>query len=254
MEKLYFFPLFYCIICEKELNYDKALEHLEKNKTSHEHNCIISEEIMNLQKDEMIYNLVILLEKRNDELTEEESEIDKILSNMNVFKIYLNQDLIKIKNNFLQIKKTLNKYLEENEKIKEQINIIKNKKEQGLKSKYKNLKDFELIYNQLINTYFSKDSIKQIKEDINNKKIGIQKLIISIFNTCNCDIYLNNNFIDFNRKNYLKTELNKLKIDELKIINEKLDDNDNANNSDIFKMIILINMFNINIAETNNFL
>ena len=142
--------------------------------------CIINEEIISLKKNDIIKNIFSLLDQRKKEINEEIIEIENIIGKMNVFKLYLNPDLLEIKNDFLDMKKKLNEDLDENWKIRVQINKIKDKKEQGLKSKYENLKEIEIINNQLINTYFSKNTVKIIKEEMNKKIKEIKKFIFSL--------------------------------------------------------------------------
>ena len=130
------FPLFYCTECDKEFNYEKALEHLEKSENNHDNNSIISEEIINLQEIDMVYNSLKNYEKRKKEIALEKSELDEIFQKLNEFLIYFYRAFDELKKEYQKLWKALNEDMLKNEKYKKNVIQFMNKKYCGLKDIY----------------------------------------------------------------------------------------------------------------------
>ena len=241
------FPLFYCVECDKEFNYEKALEHLEKSQNNHTNNSIISEEIINLQEIDMVYNSLKNYEKRKKEIALEKSELDEIFQKMNEFLIYFYRAFDELKKVYQKLWKALNEDVLKNEKYKKNVIQFMNKKYCGLKDKYTKLKDFQEINSKIINTYFSKKSYIKIKDRIQTKSKELYQKFISVFNCCEHNTHIENTFCKYNEDITLKNGLKKLDVREFKILNKKLGERGN------YEDFLNYEIFGINL-EKNNFL
>ena len=241
------FPLFYCILCEKEFNYEQALEHLEKSKNNHTNNSIISEEIINLQGNSIANNIQQCFEKRRKEIVSEKLELDTILQKMSEFLMYFHRNFNLLKNEYQKLWKELNEDLLKNEKHKKNVILFLNKRVCDLKDKYTKFKDFNSMASQINNAYFDKKPYKMIKDKIQTKRKEIYQKFVSIFNCGDNNNYLEKTFDKYSNDITLKNGLNKLNVRELKILNKKLGDYYETENCMNYEF------YEIN-SEKNNFL
>lgn len=229
-EKEKLLPCFYCKICEKGFSYKTALLHLEENVDIHKKDCMISEEIINIQENEIITNILNKLEEKNNDINNEQKKVCDKMEKINKLEIYIYKNLEMLKEEYNNLFNILEEEKNKNGLLKEKIisYIQDNKNIKGVINKYNKLTSFQKVQQQLNNNYFNKNFSKEKMEEI-------QIIRDSFINEINSEF----NFKEKNNNDKslsLKEEFNSLNLDELKALNNILKENENSSSDIIIEI------------------
>ena len=221
-------PCFYCKICQKEFDYKSALIHLKNNINIHKKDCMISEEIIKTQENEILKNIFYEIEKKKNYINDEQKKIYDKIKRIKELEIYIYQTIELMKEEYNKLYGILEKEKDKNELIKEKIILfIENNKDiKGVINKYNQLTNFHKLQLQLNNNYFNKNFSKEKLDEIKNIQVSFINKINSFFNS-----NLNNN-----ETLSLKDELNLLNLEELKALNNMLEENENSSNDIVIEI------------------
>ena len=226
-EKEKLLPSFYCKICEKEFSYKTALLHLEENVDIHKKDCMISEEIINIQENEIITNLLNKLEEKNNDINDEQKKVCDKMEKINELEIFVYKHLEMLREEYNNLLNILEEEKNKNELLKEKIisYIHANKDIKGVINKYNNLTSFQKVQQQLNNNYFNKNFSKEKMEEIQIIKDSFINEINSQFN-----------FKEKNKSLSLKEVFDSWNVEELKALNNILKKNENSSSDIIIEI------------------
>ena len=202
-----------------------------ENKLKNDFKILKNNYELGLKNNEILKIKNNLLQNNLNQVTQIEKQLN-IENNelkINLKEIKLNQDDILEKNRYFEIhnseiKKTISRYIINNKKLQEQINLLENSKNSKSEEEANKVKFYQDENVRLSSDLLSVQKNNQvIKENLNNIKTE-KEIIASKIEELNKSVGLKSNIVsssfDQKNQNNIKNEINKLNDKEQKSLNE----------------------------------